>query len=509
MFYRSKILLALIILTLSSIPFQYKVSLAANENVVLKTFSFNWNDTIIRVDVHYLAEVEADTLNWVNVSVTPIDFGGAKKIRIEVLSIDVSNTVISKTVFPFQTLYWAGSTYRENFKLNFSDPSFNDIVPGNINEYTLNIKIEGSIWDENEKKYSFSFQDGAPIYIKSPVVDLYAKIFLFGDAYENGNITIQVYILNVGVSPARNLRIHLECDGIDFKTPNIIRLPITLNPGDSLNVSFKGVFEEMGGWLIRAYISYLNSAGYNSSLTASKLVDVKGASRIELYENFSKGALNLWGRLIPPRIGASVKIYMSSDGVNWTNIASLNLETTGYFQFSMPLPKKGIYFFKAAWDGDGEYLPSSSRIVKVNVPKNTPNLILTADLESPVKRDRPINLILTLPSFHPSSNSTIILFGRFSEDADWTPIGEIKVNSTRIPVSINIPSYASIVEVKGVLLESEEYYGVESNILKLKVEVKTPIYFEPIFIILAAVLITISFLAVVMYVKYKRSKILS
>lgn len=504
-----KILLAILALTAFAQPIlQPPTVVHAASSIVLRTFTFNWNDTLMKLDVYYYAEVKANTFSWINVSITPVDFGSAKKIRIDVIQVEISDTVISITALPFKTMYWKNSDYKASFKLNFSDPSFKNIAPGNTAEYNLVIRVRGTLWDSDNNKFTYNFEGSAPIYIESPVVDLYSKIYILGEAVEDGQVDVLVEIINVGVESASNLKIEVECDAIDFKTPTTIRLPITLNPGESINVSFSGTFEEMGGWIVKAYITFLNTAGYNSSLTISKLVDVKGLSRIELYGNFSQGNLNLWGRLIPPRIGASATILMSKDGFNWTNLAVLDLETTGYFQYNIKLPYKGNYYFKATWSGDNEYLPSTSNILEVQVTKNLLELLLIAPTYSEVKPGEKLPLTIKTNINPPLNKTPIIIMGKFEEGPHWQPLKEIILNSSEVSFNITVPKNAEIVDIKAVICENENYYQSESNIIHLNIAAETPIYYKPTFMLPAIGIAILIALVVILIGRHKHIKIL-
>ena len=68
--------------------------------------------------------------------------------------------------------------------------------------------------------------------------------------------------------------------------------------------------------------------------------------------------------------GATVNIQGSLDGNTWTTVLNTTTETGKYNGFFLVLwtpPSTGVVYVRATYDGDSQYAPTVSNVVKLTV----------------------------------------------------------------------------------------------------------------------------------------------
>jgi hypothetical protein len=68
--------------------------------------------------------------------------------------------------------------------------------------------------------------------------------------------------------------------------------------------------------------------------------------------------------------GATVSIQASFDGNTWTTIGNTTTETgknNGFFAAKWILSKSEVIYFRATYDGDSQYAPAVSNVVKLTI----------------------------------------------------------------------------------------------------------------------------------------------
>ncbi len=465
-------------ITLAILLFLAAVAVAGSASpapvdVVERTFTVSWNNTLLRVDVEYPAKVPANSSQEIRVRIEAVDMGGNWKVRIEVVTLEVVGTVISETVFPMKSLYYKGDAYSRVFILNFSDPGFRSIELGGQKSYTLRLSLQGTLWYSRDDKDRYSFQGETPIYVESPDIDLYVDVDVEGDLIEGEVVNVAVKVVNVGRSPAYRPDVRVECDGMSFQKPNMAALNLTLKPGEGFTLRFPAKLEDRGGWFVRAYVETVNDAGLNKTFTISRLLEVKGRSRVDLYVNCSKGDAVVWGWLKPPRLGATVSILASRDGVNWSELAAVDVDAAGYFKYGVKLREPGSYCFKAAWSGDEDYLGSESSVVRLNVSKTPVEIRLLTPTLASVEVPGRLNLTgIVTPAGLLENRSVLIMVGLGG--SVWSPVGEARVVGGKFSFSLELPEDvgSDVLRVKAVWPGDSRTFDSESNVVSLTVQAR-------------------------------------
>jgi hypothetical protein len=79
-------------------------------------------------------------------------------------------------------------------------------------------------------------------------------------------------------------------------------------------------------------------------------------------------ATRIHGRISPRHVGAEVQVYMSTDGgATWTLLTTLTTNSQVFYLYGYTAPAKGIYLFKATWQGDADHGGAESRVARLRV----------------------------------------------------------------------------------------------------------------------------------------------
>jgi hypothetical protein len=79
-------------------------------------------------------------------------------------------------------------------------------------------------------------------------------------------------------------------------------------------------------------------------------------------------ATRIHGRISPRHAGVEVTVYYSVDrGATWNLLATVTTNGLGFYRYSWTAPAKGIYLFKATWQGDSDHEAAESRTMRLRV----------------------------------------------------------------------------------------------------------------------------------------------
>jgi len=103
------------------------------------------------------------------------------------------------------------------------------------------------------------------------------------------------------------------------------------------------------------------SASYHSLASSTVAMAVSPSSLVQ------GGMITLAGQLTPAQQDETVTIYIKTNGMAWTELASVTTDSEGRFSFAWVADTAGIGYVRASWSGDNDHAGADSPTQTVTV----------------------------------------------------------------------------------------------------------------------------------------------
>jgi len=436
--------------------------LHAKPYIINRQFSIDVGTAVVKVEVSYPQIFTAGNSYNINVSIQALDLGKEKYVEIRYLSVELEGTSIGFSHAMVEKLASTSNTLKVTVPLKIVDPIFREIKEGEKASYNLGMLIKLYSEGENEEESVVEYFANLPVYVYSP--PLYFDVDVLGpsEAVENENFTVTVIVRNIGNYSIINSGLALY-GPIDVYGTNKVILG-AISPGKEKKAAFIVSSSKKDEIIISANVWALNAAEYNCTARGSITVNIKGKLKIEFYANESNGQLKLYGWVSPSRPYASLTIQ-EKRGTEWTPIATVSIDTTGYFEYVIKNLKLGEHVYRAVWAGDEEYAPVQSKSISVYVDKVPSTIIISASGTS-ISNGEHVEL---KGSINPPVSATVHIFVDCGDG--WTSPGYAEASNGTFSTSITINAPpGSTCKIKAAWLGNANTLGSESNIVEIKIE---------------------------------------
>ena len=434
----------------------------AKPYMIERQFSIDVGTAVVKLEVSYPQIFTAGNRYNVNVSIQALSLGEEKYVEIRYLSVELEGTLIGFSRTMIEKLASTSESLKLTVPLTIVDPAFSNIKAGE--KASFNLKISVKIYSKNdenqESKIEYTVE--LPVYIYSPPLYLDVDILGPSEAFENENFTVTIIVRNLGNCSIINSGLALY-GPIDIYGSDKVILG-AISPKEEKKVMFTVSSSKKDKIIVTADVWALNAAEYNYTAKDSLTVNIKGKAKIEFYANKSNGQLKLYGWISPPRPYTSIAIQ-ERRGAEWVSIATVSIDTTGYFEYIIENLKLGEHVYRAVWAGDEEYAPVQSRSISVYVDK-VPSAIMISASSTSISNGGRVKLkgSINLPV-----SATIHIFVDCGDG--WTSPGYVEANNGTFSASITINAASgSICKIKAAWLGNANTLGSESNIVEIKVE---------------------------------------
>jgi len=427
---------------------------------------FEWNKAYVRLDLCYDAVVVAGYSQEFNITFELLDLDENLYVKIYGLKLEVRNTVISNLSTPNVLLNETQQQYGFSMSLNFDDPAFQELAPGTTQAFSVKVTVTSIVRDASETDHQYEESEEVTVYVQSPDAPVFLELNAESEVVVGEVLPVEVNLTNAGLYPIKDVTARIFGEGITVEGPFFIRLNSSIAPLETVSFSFAVIFESMGTYTITVEVGYKNTANYNMTKSISKMVVVKGLSGIQLAANHTEGTIMVYGYLNPPRAYATIVLYYTKgQSQNWTYLATVETGYGGFFSYVWKPYSKGLYRFKAIWEGDESYSGTESEAAEVLLEKD-PTFIEYAVSKARLSagEELEINGYIEPPSIEGGVVSVMI-----SENGkDWTPIALAEVTNGQFTAKVKLDSEGTYY-LKLKWPGDEEHYGCESDIAVIEV----------------------------------------
>ena|GEM_PF-2712729 len=477
----------------SNIMFNTKLVMGVMSQEVSHAFFLNWNSTLLRISFTYNNTIVAGKALPMHIQVDLLDLGDNERVRLNYVKLRVSDTAISAMISPMDELDDEHRHLEYSIILMMKDPAFRDIPQGDYRKYDVLVTVGGTAWSSSSNSLDLTNDVQMPVYVYSPEVRISFDVQLPDGVIAEEEFPIVLNITNIGQYAVYDLRVKIASGDLEIYGENE-RLLGSLLPKESSLVSFRCKYDDMGSHVMKIYLIYRNSAGYNLSSSYSRLINVKGLSKITITCNVSNGYITLAGWLHPLRVNVPVSIQLYENGM-WKTLATVRTDKGGLFKYLWKAPQKGTYSFRAYWSGDEDYVGSSSPIINMTLDREPTQLYIVAD-KLKVKKGEEVT-IKGYISPSPGDNAVVNILFR-TEEGEWGPLGVVILKNASFTYSWS-PEEEGTYYIKAQWSGDLNFYGSGSNTLIITVT-SAGISFElllKILLTLAVVVIVVLLISVV------------
>lgn len=451
-----------------------------------------------------------DSLFWLNVTIND-NFTINTKVNIEVviktIYLKENNSIyfysfeagiLNTNVIAFKPILKNFTSIENETKIDLSlylsDPSFNEIKPGEEKIYQFYLKIYGQIRNEKNETYKMEAFRTINVIINSPksIVSIDYKVPEIIEEGKDFNILIK--ILNEGNYPIKDVALYIYGYKVEVLTNSYKKINI-IDANNYAEITFPIRIKQMGFYTINIDLAYKSFGGYNVTKSESILINVKGKSELTCKANVENdGRILINGNLNPMKSNEKIFLSYSFDnGKTWNNLGeTFTIENGSYYYYWKP-NEKGEYLIKASWNGDENYLSSESKEVKIEVNKEYSKITLMLNSNNIFESEK----VIISGEIIPNREKAIVILYYSLDKEKWDIISIINVENGKKFEYNWEPKKKGTYYIKAVLESNEEYYGAETMPIKLNVNEKTyslidEIITKPILIILIAIVIILS-----------------
>ncbi|RLF02526.1 MAG: hypothetical protein DRK00_09920 [Thermoprotei archaeon] len=435
------------------------------ESLILeREFAVEVGSALLRLRVTYPQVMTAGCNYAVNVSLEVVDMGDQDYVELRYISVELSGTSIASSQVFRERGRVEGVLAEKTFQLVVVDPSLREVKGGDEERFDLKVVVTLFSESGDGGESSVEYAATLPVYVYSPPVYLAVDLDAPEEVREDESFRVTVRVCNVGNYSVveSGVRIYgpVEVEGADLK------LLGGIEPGESREASFIVKAEERGDVILSAEVWALNAAGFNHTESESIVVSVKGVPRLELYANASSGRVKLYGWLSPTRPLTTISIQEERGG-EWVTVASVSVDHSGYFEYTVERPGIGLHRYRALWPGDQDYSTVESRVVSVSVDRVASSIILSPS-STIVEEGAQVTL---RGSIEPAVSGTIYIFRDCGEG--WAPAGYVTPSSGEFEVAVDVEgSVGAVCRFKAVWQGRGEVLGSESNVVEVKVKAR-------------------------------------
>ncbi len=430
--------------------------------LIKREFAVEVGTALISLETTYPQILTAGEIYNVTVNVRVIDLGDEKYVELRYIYIELEGTSIASSRVIKRSRSSKGMLAEEIFTLLICDPAFSEIKGGEKKRYDLKVTI--GLFSENKdgEKSSVEYSTRLPVYVYSPPVYLEIDIVAPSTVIEKENFTVMISIKNIG-------DYNITESGVRIQGPIVVygadmQLLGQLAPDEGKQALFTVKAEEKGEIIITAVVWAINPAGFNLTRSRDVVVKVKGMPKLELYANTTQGRLKLYGWLIPSRPFTTIILQEKQDD-EWISIASIPIDPSGYFEYTIERPAIGVHTYRALWPGDEDYSSVSSEYVNIFIEKTASYIILSASTTTAKEG----STIVLKGTIRPSVSGTVYIFMDCGDG--WKPAGYATVVDGEFEAKVIVKGKpGSLCRFKAVWPGSDEVLGSESNVVEVKVE---------------------------------------
>ena len=463
-----------------------------------REFAVEVGSALLRLKITYPQVMTAGGNYTDKVLVSVVDMGSEDYVELRYVSVEVSGTSIASSRVVKEKRGTEGVLAEEVFSLVIVDPSLSDVKAGDEEKYDLKVTVKLFSENEDEVESKAEYTATLPVYIYSPPVYLEVDLEAPSEVREDEWFTVTVRVRNAGsyriVESGVRIYGPVDVEGADFDLLGAI------GPGESREASFKVKADDKGEVILSAEVWALNLAGYNCTETTDVVVNVKGVPKLELYGNVSEGRVKLYGWLFPSRPFTSVVIEEDRGG--WVSIASVSVDSTGYFEYVVEKPSLGTHRYRAMWPGDEDYSPVKSPVVTVLVDKVASSIILSAS-QTAVEKGGEVTLKGTIT---PPVTGPIYIFRDCGEG--WVSAGYTSPSDGVFEVNVGVEGeVGAVCKFKAVWQGEEDILGSESNVVEVKIKSGRSANLEVAMWVLGVIAVIVVIFLVVRFARSKRLQV--
>ena len=464
-----------------------------------REFAVEAGSALLRLRVTYPQVMTAGGNYTVGVSLKIVDMGDQDYVELRYVSVEVDGTSIASSEVLRERRSTEGVLVEKSFSLVVVDPSLREIKGGEERRFDFKVTVRLFTEDGDGRESSVEHTVTLPVYIYSPPVYLAVDLETPEEVKEDESFTVTVKVSNVGshwvVESGVKIYGPMEVEGADFK------LLGEIEPGGSKEASFLVKAEDKGEIVVSAEVWALNAAGFNHTESASVLVRVKGVPKLELYANTSSGRVRLYGWLSPTRPFASVSIQEERGG-EWVTVASVSVDSSGYFEYVIERPSLGLHRYRAVWPGDRDYAPVKSEEITISVDKIASSIILSSS-STTVEKGAQVTL---RGSIEPAVSETIYIFRNCGEG--WAPVGYVTPREGEFEAAVDVEGeVGAVCKFKAVWQGKEDILGSESNVVEVKIKSGREANLEVAMWVLGVLAVVVVVFLVVRFARSKRLQV--
>lgn len=458
------------------------------------------------------------SLFWLNVTINDNFTINTKvniKINIETIYLKENNSIyfysfetgiLNTNVIAFKPIL-KNFTSIENktqidLSLYISDPSFNEIKPGEEKVNQLYLKIYGQIRNEKNETYKMESFRTINIIIYSPkaIVSIDYKIPEIIE--ENKDFNFIIKISNEGNYPIKDIALYIYGYKIEFLTNNYKRINF-IEANGSMEISFPIRIKQMGFFAINIDLAYKSFGGYNITKSESILVNVKGRSELICKANVENdGRILINGFLNPKKINEKIILKYSFDnGKIWKELGETSTIENGSYYYYWNPNEKGEYIIKASWDGDKNYLGIESE-AKVEINKEFSKITLMISSSNIFENEE----VKIIGEIIPNREKAIVNLYYSLDKEKWDILSIINIkNGEKFEYNWK-PGKKGVYYIKAILESDKEYYGAKTEIVKINVNEKSYSLLKEIEKISIPILIIIIVFIIALVILFLRRK---
>jgi len=414
----------------------------------------------------------------VNITVETVVVRKNASLYISSVQLSLANTNVAASQPILENLTDTGQWAQTSLVLRVSDPGFSSIEPGKQREHVLSIDVRGEMRDVSGDLQSLDVERSMNVNVLSPEAPATLDVLLPQVVKESEQFQVVARLDNNGLFPITNVRFYVR--GYELRTvQGQYRLITRVDAGRSVQVEFPAFFEAMGFHAVDVDVSYWSFGGYNTSLTDTVLLSVKGASTVSCQvSRLGVGAdFSVQGAVQPSRPDVLVTLEFSvDDGLSWKTLGEIKTSLNGTYDHPWTAEAKGTYLFRASWEGDESFVGAQSQVARLEVTRDISRITLSL---SPSKITVDGEVVITGKVIPPQIDSVVTLSYRIDEHS-WNTISVVDTIAGGSFEYTWSPPRSDVYFVKASWNGNADYFGGESPALTFTVAAEAPSFSDQV-----------------------------
>ncbi|MDK6028974.1 hypothetical protein QPL79_06320 [Ignisphaera sp. 4213-co] len=416
----------------------------------------NWFGWVVKLSLNAPKIFEIGSTSTLNFSIQVLEKGSGLFLSITNLDVSLGSIRTSSYVGLFNDTNKKVFTY-----VSIPVAIDTQVKPGSIITSSLVFSLSGYIMFSNGTRKQVSFSQSIPVTLFTPL----SPVFAYVDAFTMDNSALlQIRLVNFDAQPIYRVYASIYINSTLYKTEYF-----SFIKSNSSETITQLVLLSPGIYVLRVNVSYVTSYGIPKSFATSTRVVIPLRPNIAIWVNTSR--LNLGQKVlikgcINPRTVIGIALEYSLNGVSWNQIAFVESNNTGCFQYIWKVNKATIVYVRARNVETELYREATSNVITLEVSKLKPVIkILSNNTLLRVGDSTRIQILIEPPMSIP-----ITILYREGLASKWINYTSLKTNGNGVAY-IPTPFFSKpgTYIFKAIAAETDETEQSESNELVINV----------------------------------------